>query len=56
MEVATPLNPPFKNKGGLVLTHGGLFEGIGGFSLGAEWAGIETEWQVEEQLDRDSLD
>lgn len=47
-EEITPLNPPFKNKGGLVeLTHGGLFEGIGGFSLAARWAGIKTEWVVE---------
>lgn len=29
------------------LTHGGLFEGIGGFSLAARWAGIKTVWQVE---------
>lgn len=29
------------------LTHGGLFEGIGGFSLAARWAGIKTVWMVE---------
>lgn len=29
------------------MTHGELFAGIGGFGLGAEWAGIETLWQVE---------
>ena len=29
------------------LTHGELFAGIGGFSVGFEQAGIETTWQVE---------
>ncbi len=29
------------------LTHGGLFEGIGGFSLGAKRAGVNTIWTVE---------
>jgi len=29
------------------MTHGDLFAGIGGFSLGFERSGIETRWQVE---------
>lgn len=29
------------------LTHGGFFEGIGGFSLAAKWAGVKTIWQSE---------
>lgn len=30
-----------------VLTHGGLFEGIGSMSLGAQRAGIKTKWVCE---------
>lgn len=29
------------------MTHGSLFSGIGGFELGAQWAGIETLWNCE---------
>lgn len=29
------------------MTHGGLFEGIGGFSLGARLAGVQTKWVCE---------
>lgn len=29
------------------MTHGSLFSGIGGFELGAYWAGIETTWNCE---------
>jgi len=29
------------------MTHGALFNGIAGFPLAAEWAGIETKWTVE---------
>jgi DNA (cytosine-5)-methyltransferase 1 len=29
------------------MTHAGYFEGIGGFSLGAEWAGLETTYTCE---------
>lgn len=29
------------------MTHGSLFSGIGGFEIGADWAGIETLWNCE---------
>lgn len=29
------------------MTHGALFNGIGGFPLAAQWAGIETSWTCE---------
>lgn len=29
------------------MTHGSLFSGIGGFELGAKWAGVETIWNCE---------
>lgn len=29
------------------LNHSGYFEGIGGFSLGASWAGIKTVYTCE---------
>ncbi len=29
------------------MTHGSLFSGIGGFELGAQWAGIPTIWNCE---------
>lgn len=29
------------------ITHGSLFSGIGGFELGAEWAGIPTKWNCD---------
>lgn len=29
------------------MTHGALFNGVGGFPLAAQWAGIETIWTVE---------
>lgn len=29
------------------LSHGSLFSGIGGFELGAKWAGINTTWNCE---------
>ena len=31
----------------LGLSHGSLFSGIGGFELGAEWAGIPTKWNCD---------
>jgi len=38
------------------LTHGSLFSGIGGFELGAEWAGIKTLWNCEiEEFQRSIL-
>jgi len=30
-----------------MMTHGSCFSGIGGFDLAAQWAGIETTWQIE---------
>lgn len=36
-------------------THGGLFEGIGCFSLGAQRCGIKTKWAVEINHFRKSL-
>ena len=29
------------------MTHGSLFSGIGGFELGAQYAGIKTLWNCE---------
>jgi len=29
------------------MTHGDLFAGIGGFTLAAEWCGLETKWAIE---------
>ncbi len=38
------------------MTHGSLFSGIGGFELGAEWAGIKTLWNCEiEEFQRSIL-
>lgn len=38
------------------MTHGSLFSGIGGFELGAQWAGIPTLWSCEiEKFQRDIL-
>lgn len=34
-------------KKDIILTHGSLFSGIGGFELGAEYSGIETLWNCE---------
>lgn len=44
MENETTFNN-FLSGGNLI--HGSLFSGIGGFELGAEWAGIPTKWNCE---------
>lgn len=31
----------------MILTHGSLFSGFGGFNIGASWAGIPTLWDCE---------
>lgn len=36
-----------EGTGSLGLSHGSLFSGIGGFELGAEWAGIPTKWNCD---------